>query len=118
MSLPIDEKVYLGRDNSINLILLSDEVATPTDAVTSIGIKIGKAYILGATSQKSTGLIRWGLASYATGEIRLYLGGASSALVPGRFSAALVVFDPVSTAGIVWDDELRIQVMADPGSTL
>ena len=29
------------------------------------------------------------------------LGGASSALVPGRFSAALVVFDPVSTAGIV-----------------
>ncbi len=117
MSVPIDEKVYLGRDNCINLILLSDEVATPTDAVTKIGLKIGKEYILGETSQKSTGLIRWGMASYAIGEVRLYLGGSSSILKTGRHRCSLIVYDPVSTAGIVWDDELRIQIMSDPGST-
>jgi hypothetical protein len=117
MPVPIDEKVYLGRDNPINLILLSDEVATPTDSVTQIGLRIGKAYILGESSQNSTGIIRWGQPTYEVGEVRLYLGGASSILVPGRYSAALIVYDPGAPAGIVWDDELRIQVMPDPTAT-
>ena len=113
----VDEKVYLGRDNSIDLILLADSSAVDMSGIVKIGLKIGKSYLTETTLTYTTGYIRWNQVGYDAGEVRLYLGLASSVLKPGRYSASLVVYDSVSTNGIVWDDELRIQIMSDPTTT-
>ena len=114
MALSNDEIIYLDRDNSVDLVLYSNSSAQDLSSVTEIRLVAGSAIV--TSTDAATGFIRWNQAGYDTGEIRIVAGGATQ-LSTGRFTGALVVFDPSNTSGIVWDDDIPLCVRADPLST-
>jgi hypothetical protein len=92
------EIVYLGHDNSINLILKADAVAVPLAGVTRITIAFGATVI--SSTNLSTDPILWAQASYATGEVRLFLGAKT--IAAETYEAQFVVYDAANPNGIVW----------------
>ena len=107
------EKVYLNHQNPIRLVLKENSSAIDTSLIEKVSVTLN--YSVESTSA-SAGYIRWNQAGYESGEIRLYLG-TSTKLLPGIYDAPIVIYDNVSTAGIVWGN-IRLHVLADPeGST-
>jgi hypothetical protein len=92
------EIIYLGHDNTVDLRLEADGVATDLANVTKITISIGSDLIVSTDS--AAGLITWAEAGYDTGEIRMELGGQD--LTPGRYDAPLIVYDAANITGIMW----------------
>lgn len=92
------EIVWLGHDNSINLLLKEDGVAKDLSDVTKMSVTVNGTKVL--STDKAAGLIRWDQPSYATGECRLFLGDSS--LSVGRWSCPLIVYDATATDGFVW----------------
>ncbi len=92
------EYVYLGRDNSIDLLLKADGVAADLASVTKITASF-KGTLVSSTNS-TAGAIRWSGAGYATGEIRLFLG--SQTIPAGRYDVPIVVYDPANTSGVQW----------------
>ena len=111
-----EELIWIGRDNSIDLVLYSNSSAVDLAAVTEMRLSLKNSTIILTSTDSALGLIRWGSTGYATGEIRIVAGG-SSVITPGRYTATLVVFDPSNSSGIVWDNDIPIRVMADPLAT-
>jgi hypothetical protein len=108
MSDPITEVTYLGHDNTIDLLLKADDVAQDLAGCTSMTITLDGKTI---TSDNTVGdPITWAQAGYATGEVRLDLGG--QAITAGTHTAWLVVYDASNPDGIVWGS-LRITVVAE-----
>lgn len=116
MALFNEELIWLGRDNSIDLVLYSDSSAVDLTAVTEMRLSLKNTTVIITSTDNGSGLIRWGSTAYETGEIRIIAGG-SSVLIPGRYTGTLVVFDPSNSSGIVWDNDIPIRVMADPLAT-
>jgi hypothetical protein len=116
MALFNEELIWLGRDNSIDLVLYSDSSAVDLTAVTEMRLSFKNTTVIITSTDSGSGLIRWGSTAYETGEIRIIAGG-SSVLIPGRYTGTLVVFDPSNSSGIVWDNDIPIRVMADPLAT-
>ena len=92
------ENVYLGRDNTINLILKADGSAVDLTAVTKISITFGTTVI--ESSNGVTDPILWVQTGYNTGEIRLKLG--AQAIPAGTYQAALIVYEATYPNGIHW----------------
>lgn len=92
------EYVYLGHDNTIDLILKADGEAQDLSSVTKITATFDDLLI--ESSDSENGPITWAVAGYATGEIRLDLGAES--IPAGRYSVVIVVYDPSHSEGIVW----------------
>ena len=92
------ELIYLGHDNSIDLILKSDNVAVDLQSVTKMTISFDTVTI--SSDNGDTDPIRWRKSNYATGEARLFLGNQN--IPEGRYQAHMVVYDPVNIDGIVW----------------
>lgn len=97
------ETIYLGHNNTINLILEiqtpgQPNVAADLSDVDKITIEIGETCIESDDHEK--GVITWGCEGYETGEIRMALG--AEAITPGRYHATLTVYDDDNTDGIVW----------------
>ncbi len=109
MSLTDVELIHIGRDNSIDFILYADSTVQDLSAVTQIDLRISDEVL---TSTNSTGgAIRWAGSGYATGEVRIFAGTATAvSLSTGRFSCALVVYDPTNPNGVTWDDDIPIRV--------
>ncbi len=114
MALIITENVILGRDNSIDLILKENGTAIGTSAVTRIDLLLGKTLI--TSTNNSTHAILWNQAGYLTGEIRIFIGQSSYEVKPGKYMAQLIVYDALSTRGIVWDDDVPIRVLPNPST--
>jgi len=94
------EIVYLGRDNSVDLLLKEDGVAYNLSGFTDMTLVVGSVEI--TSDNGSTSSIRWSKDGYDTGEVRLYIGNESS-LVAGKFCCPLVVYDESTyTNGLVW----------------
>jgi hypothetical protein len=93
------EYVYLGRDNSIDILLKADGVAVDLSSVTQIDLIVGDVTI--SSTNQGVDLIRWAQVGYDTGEVRLALGD-SSITASGKQRAYLIVYDPTNTAGINW----------------
>lgn len=93
------EFVYLGHENSIDLILKADGIAVNLTSVTRITLTLGATLI--DSDNGDTDPIRWAKVGYATGEIRLFLG--DQLITADNYQAPLVVYDPTNTDGIVWD---------------
>jgi hypothetical protein len=92
------ETVFLGRDNSVDLLLKADGVAADLSSVTKITASFKGTLI---SSENSTaGVIRWGGAGFDTGEIQLHLGGQS--IPVGKYSVPIVVYDAANANGIQW----------------
>ena len=114
MALTNTEIIWLGRDNSVDLHLYSGTTAVDLTAVTEIRLSLGDVVV--SSTDSTGGLITWGISTYATGEIRMALGGSSD-LSTGRYTGRLVVFDPSNSSGLVWDDDIPIRIKADPLTT-
>lgn len=116
----VDSKnlVYIGHDNSIDLVLKTDTTYFNATASTVITISFGKHIITGTKSNYSTGVIRWasGL-NYSTGEIRLFPGMAAASIVPGIYDVPVITYTTGgSSNGIVWGT-VNIKVMNSPEGT-
>ena len=97
----MSESVYLGYDNDIRLILKQNSVASDLASVTKIQIVLGTKTI--TSTNQVADPIRWAQAGYATGEVRMELGG--QAITPGTYKhVPVIVMDAVNTSGIFWDD--------------
>jgi hypothetical protein len=116
MALFNEELIWLGRDNTIDLVLYSNASAVDLAAVTEMRLSLKNTTVIITSTNNTTGIIRWGSTAFATGEIRIVAGG-STVLTPGRYTATLVVFDPSNSSGVVWDNNIPIRVMTDPLAT-
>jgi len=92
------ETVYLGHNNLINLQLKADGVAFDLSDITKITATFGTTLI--SSEDKAAGLITWDQEGYATGEIRLNLGGQS--ITSDYYEVPIVVYDASHAEGIVW----------------
>jgi len=109
----LNEYVWLGHDNTVNLILKEDGSAVDTSGLTKITVTLDE--ITFKSTNQASDLIRWNQGGYDTGEIRLALGDQN--LSVGRHKATIVVYDATNTDGIVWGS-LTIRVQADVESYL
>lgn len=105
------ERVWHGRDNTIDLILKADGSAVDLSGTTRVDLVLGATFI--SATGASTQMITWAAAGYDTGEVRIALGAATH-ISPGRYEGTLIVYDAASTRGIVWGDEVPIQLLGNP----
>jgi len=103
------EFVYLGHDNSIDLILKSNGTAVDLSDVTDMTLTFGAKLIKSDNGDSDP--IRWIKSGYDTGEIRLFLG--DQMIRAGNYNAPLIVYDPTNPNGIFWGS-IPITVAADP----
>ncbi len=101
------EIVYLGRDNSIDLELLSNGDPADLSSITRMDLQVGEITI--SSDDPSSGPIRWAQPGYATGEVRLSLGDSALTPMASVQTGTLVVFDAANPDGIVWG-EIRLLV--------
>lgn len=92
------EIIYLGFDNYNALLLKVDGVSYDLTDITRMDLYFGSQNI--TSTNEDDDPIRWQKAGYATGEVRLYLGGET--IDPGEYGAVLVVFDAANPKGLVW----------------
>ncbi|MBI5578130.1 MAG: hypothetical protein HY895_03175 [Deltaproteobacteria bacterium] len=94
----IVEKVYNGRDNSVDLQLLADGSPVDLAPVTRMQLTVGETTL---DSQANPAWFDWAPAPPLTGKVVLKLGAAG--LTPAESQeAVLYVFDPGNPNGIRW----------------
>ena len=109
------EVVWLGHDNTIDLVLKADGVALTNDemdAITKITASFGSV-LLSSTNQANDP-IRWRQTGYDTGEIRISAGGES--IASNTYDVYLVVYDATNTDGVVWStdgDTISVKVIGE-----
>jgi hypothetical protein len=109
----MDNLVFLGHDNSIDLALTQGIAAQDLTAVTQMTITLGGVTI--TSDNGSADPIRWAKAGYGTGEARLFLGLES--IPAGIYPACpLVVYSANNPEGVVWDF-VAIEVKAEVENT-
>ena len=108
------EKLYLERDNTVDLILKADGVAVDLAAVTSIKATFNNVEIV---STSKTGLIKWDQGGWDTGEIRLDCANDSTLVAQGAgtWDVAVVTIDPSNALGLDWGS-IRIEVIEQRGT--
>jgi len=102
------EKVYNGRDNTIDLLLKADGSAVDLSPVTRMKI-IDKEGSFEIDSSVALTAIDW--ATGVTGKVILALGDQN--LVVGAYTCYLIVYDPSHDDGLNWG-EFTIQVIDEP----
>jgi len=96
--MPADrEVVYLGRDNSIDVILKADGTAQPLSSVTHMELVVSGVTFSSVTPD----YFDW--SGSTTGFVSITLG-QSSVLTPGSYDSELIVYDTSNTSGIYWGE--------------
>src|SRR5512139_1988724 len=101
----ITEKVYLGRDNTIDLILKADGAAVDLSSVTRMVLVVGSVTI---DSVIYPAAFNWDPTPAVTGKVILTLGELTTGEPPanilsaGAYTATLTVYDPTNDDGVVW----------------
>jgi hypothetical protein len=95
----MSETVYLGHDNSINMVLTEGNDAQDLTAATRMTLTLGGVTLESVNATFDP--IRWTRAGYQMGEVRLFLG--AEVIPPGIYHAPLVVYAATNPEGIVWD---------------
>lgn len=109
------EKLYLGRDNTVDLILKADDVAVDLSTVTAIHAVFNSVEII--STDASGGLIKWAGGGFDTGEVRLDCANDASLILQGggTWDVAIVTIDPTNTDGVDWGS-VRIEVIEQRGT--
>jgi len=92
------DTIFLGSDNTNELLLKVDGVSQDLSSVTQIDLEFDD----GKKVSNSTGSaypIKW-IGTGETGKVVLQVGGED--ITEGERTASLVTFDPIATNGIVW----------------
>ncbi len=102
------ETVYLGRDNTVDLVLKADGVAQDLSPVTQMDLIVGGKTI---SSSSYPDAFDW-TTDGAGGKVYLDLADpiASEGISAGTYVATLVVYDSEHPDGIRWDD-FRLRVV-------
>lgn len=108
------EIVWIGHDNENAFILKANGSAVDLSGATAMKLSIDDQVIMSTNSTAQ--YIVWNQATYQTGETHLLLGGNTS-LSPGNFDARLVVYDSLSTDGIVWGDTIPLCIKRSATAT-
>jgi hypothetical protein len=93
----ITEIVYLGHNNTIDLLLKADGVAVDLSSVTRMVIELNNGTEIDSVDNPAA--FDW--TTGITGKLSLSLG--DEVIAAGRYSAVLVVYDPTNLDGIVWN---------------
>lgn len=99
------EIVWLGHDNEIKLILKSCGSAVNLSGTTAMTLNFNGMTFLSTSGTHQ--VLTWNLAGYDTGEAHI-LGKNITGVTPGNYDGVIVVYDSVSTNGIVWGDIVPI----------
>jgi hypothetical protein len=94
----IIEKVYNGRNNTIDLLLKADGAAVDLAAVTRMQLVVGSVTL---DSSTHPAYFDWTHTPAVTGKVILALSGAGLA-VADRQIATLIVYAPDAPSGINW----------------
>lgn len=95
------ETIYIGRDNTIDLILKADGEAVDLSSVTQIDVSVGGVVI--ESSNADTDAIRWAQVGYDTGEIRISFGSVDGLVASSAKKwAYIVIYDLENPDGVVW----------------
>jgi hypothetical protein len=105
---------YLGRENTIDLLLQSNGSAVDLSGTTSMSLKLG-AVVLTSTNSTAQG-ITWNGVGYATGEVRLHLGSTAITVTAGVYDANLSAADASTPNGVIWSN-IGIELKTDPMAT-
>lgn len=108
------EFVYLGHDNSIDVILKANSTIVSTSTITTIKMQVGKTVI--NSTNASSHFIKWNKAGYDAGEVRITLG-TSTDLKPGKYDCMLVVYGSTYSNGLVWGESIPIRIVKNPETT-
>lgn len=100
------ERIYLDRDNSIDVILMADGVAADLASVTRMTLAFGTT-VIDSDDAESSAVFDW---LEGGGKVVISLGDQE--IAAGEYAARLVVYDPSHTSGLVWGD---IDVLVDQG---
>lgn len=103
--------VYLGRDNTEDLVLFADGVPQSLSGVTRVALTVGGVTVDSQTAPAGT--IAWPQAvtwqGAAASAIRFKLG--AQALAAGTHGdCRLVIYDASNPGGLVWTDSLLTKV--------
>ena len=109
------EKLYLDRDNTVDLILKAEGVAVDLAPVTEIKAVFDQVEII--STDKAAGLITWDQGGYDTGEIRLECADDSTLKSQGggTWDVAIISIDGSNPIGVHWGN-VRIEVIEKRGS--
>ena len=94
----ITEHVYLGHDNTIDLLLTADGAAVDLSAVTRMTLELDAETIIDSDPEESPDAFDWDTGT--TGKLVLALGGET--IEAGTYRTTLTVYDPTNADGIVW----------------
>lgn len=102
---------WTGRDNSADLVLLSDDAAVDTTPISRVVLRISATSSLDSSTAPT--LFQWPVTLTYLGAsvkgLRLKLGG--SGLTAGDYEGVwLIVYDATYTSGLVWADDLVLRV--------
>lgn len=113
------EYVYLGRDNTVDLLLMKKHpidddtwIAADLSAATKITATFGADVV--TSTDKAAGVITWDQGGYDTGEIRIAAG--AEALTAGTYQVPIIVYDPANDDGIQWK-KVDMKVVDDEEGT-
>ncbi|MBW8001767.1 MAG: hypothetical protein FVQ80_07055 [Planctomycetes bacterium] len=94
------ELVWLGRDNTIDLLLKSDGSAYDLSSATTIAMVFSGVTI---NSDAQPSWFDWTTSSLTTGQVNVSLGTAGTSIPSGFvYDAKLIVYTSSNTRGIIW----------------
>ena len=94
------EVVYLGRDNTIDLLLKSDGSVYDLSSATTIEIIFSGSTV---NSDNVPGWFDWTSGSLTTGQVNIRLGDAGASIAAGTvYKAELIIYNSSNTSGIYW----------------
>jgi len=100
----ITEHVYLGHDNTIDLLLTADGAAVDLSSVTRMTLELDAGTTI--DFDESPAAFDWDTGT--TGKLVLALGGET--IPAGTYRTTLTVYDPDNAAGIVWGQQFNLIV--------
>lgn len=105
---PINEVVYLDRDNTFVEFLSTDRLDVDFSAVTRIDL-IAKRCVWEVFSITTPGIITW---EEKDGGLEVTFKLGSLDLVPREYTCSIIVYDPSNPEGVVWG-ELDVNIKSE-----
>lgn len=109
------EVVYLSRDNSIDLVLLSNGSPVALSGITRVVLVLGATTLDSSVAGFGSGqafdaTVNGNYEGAAVDVLRMKLGGL--AVPAGSYRGRLVTYDSDHPNGLVWTERLRVEVTA------